>query len=190
VPPGALGWKDSDNNQAFHNRQVVMTANPTLSIPGFHFGKNDDNYNNKIKTLRWPNGPDGKPITLSVSVHVGFIPKNARNKDMAKDFVRFFMQPANLDQFVKASAGAFFPIRKESLKDPFFAAADPHRSAVYKNFTDAPNVPYEHVLNRKYIAVQTENLTGRALGRILSDKWPTDKAVDEMIARVKQLVDG
>jgi len=188
VPPGAISWKDIDNNVNFNNRQVVMSMNPTLSIPSSFLGKNDDYYYNKIKTLRWPLAPDGKIFTLRVSVHAGFIPKDSKNKALAKDFVRFILEPENLDHFVKASQGAFFPVLKESYKDPFFVSADPHRAAVYKNFTETPTRPYEQVINRKFIKVQTENLYGRACGRVLSDNWPAAKAVEELIARMKQIV--
>ncbi|MGA2956141.1 MAG: ABC transporter substrate-binding protein [Thermodesulfobacteriota bacterium] len=189
VPPGAISWKDIDNNLNFNNRQIVMTMNPTLSIPGSFLGKNDDYYYNKIKTLRWPTAPDGKLFPLRSSVHSGFIPKDAKNKDLAKDFVRFLLEPENLDLFVKASNGAFFPSLKESYKDPFFVSADPHRAAVYKNFTDQPNRNYEIVLNHKYPQVDNENVVGRACGRILSENWTTAKAVDEMIARMKQILE-
>lgn len=188
VPPGAISWKDIDNNVNFNNRQVVMSMNPTLSIPGSFLGKNDDYYFNKIKTLRWPAAPDGGVFTLRVSVHAGFIPKEAKNKEQAKDFVRFILEPENLDHFVKASNGAFFPALKESYKDPFFVSADPHRAAVYKNFTENPNRPYEQVINRKFIQVQTENLYGRACGRILSENWTAEKAADDLLTRMKQLV--
>ncbi len=188
VPPGAISWKDIDNNLNFNNRQVVMVINPSLSIPGSFLGKNDDYYYNKIKTLRWPTAPDGKPFTLRASVHSGFIPKDSKNKELAKDFVRFILEPENLDHFVKASNGAFFPSLKESYKDPFFVSADPHRAAVYKNFTEQPNRNYEIVLNRKYTQVDNENVVGRAIGRVVADNWPTGKAVDEMIARMKQLL--
>jgi len=60
---------------------------------------------------------------------------------------------------------------------------------VYKNFTEAPTRPYEQVINRKFIQVQTENLYGRACGRVLANNWATDKAVDELIARMKQIVE-
>jgi multiple sugar transport system substrate-binding protein len=188
VPPGAISWKDIDNNLNFNNRQVVMVINPTLSIPGSFFGKNDDYYYNKIRTLRWPSAPDGGLFTLRVSVHNGFIPKDSKNKELAKDFVRFLLEPENLDLFTKASNGAFFPVLKESLKDPFFVSADPHRAAVYKNFTENPTRPYDVVLNRKFVPVETENLIGRACGRVLSENWTAAKAVDEMLARMKQLL--
>jgi multiple sugar transport system substrate-binding protein len=188
VPPGAISWKDIDNNLNFSNRQVVMTMNPSLSIPGSFLGKDDDAYNKKIKTLLWPTAPDGKSFTLRVSVHTGFIPKDAKNIEMAKDFVRFFLEPENLNHFVKASKGAFFPVQKEAYKDPFFASADPHRAVAYKNFTEVPNRPYEQVFNRHFVRVQTENLYGRACGRVISENWTAEKAVDELIGRMKELL--
>lgn len=187
VPTGAINWKDSDNNTAMTNRQVVMTANPTLSIPGFFAGKNDDYYKTTLKTLRWPKGPDGKDVPLSVSVHLGFVPKDAKAPALAKDFVAFFLQPENLDRFVIASKGAFFPVRTAALSNEYFTKEDPHRSAVFRNFVDSPTLPYDWVYNRKMIQAFTENVWGRALGRIITDRWETGRAVDEMFARLKQL---
>ena len=59
---------------------------------------------------------------------------------------------------------------------------------MYKNFTEDPNRPYDTVINRKFVPVHTENLYGRACGRVLSDNWTSDKAVDELITRMKQIV--
>jgi hypothetical protein len=77
---------------------------------------------------------------------------------------------------------------KASYQDPFFVSADPHRAAVYKNFTEQPNRNYEQTLNYKFVQVQTENLIGRACGRVLAENWETAKAVDEMITRMKQIL--
>ena len=165
VPPGAIGWKDVDNNVNFNNRQVVMTMNPTLSIPGSFFGKDNDAYNNKIRTLRWPAAPDGGSFTLRVSVHTGFIPKDAKNKEMAKDFVRFLLEPENLTHFVKASNGAWFPVQKESLKDPFFISADPHRAAAYKNFMEVPKPALRTGFQPALCSGSNGKPYGRACGR-------------------------
>ena len=59
---------------------------------------------------------------------------------------------------------------------------------MYKNFTESATRPYEQVINRKFIQVQTENLYGRACGRVLAENDTTAKAVDELIARMKQIV--
>ncbi len=35
-----------------------------------------------------------------------------------------------------------------------------------------------------------ENVWAKAMNRILSEKWPTDRAVDEMIARIKTVANN
>src|SRR3989442_674825 len=35
VPPDATNWTDGDNNAGFHSRTIVMTPNPSQSIPAF-----------------------------------------------------------------------------------------------------------------------------------------------------------
>ena len=43
--------------------------------------------------------------------------------------------------------------------------------------------------NYKYGAVQAENLWGKAVGRIVIDGWSVQKAVDELINRMKKLLE-
>ena len=188
VPPGAISWQDHDNNLSFINRKIVMVANPSLSIPVFFFGKNDEYYNHQIRTLRWPSSLDGSLLPLKIGTHSGFIPQDAKNKELAKDFVRFLLEQENLDYFVKASKGVFFPVLKESYKDPFFISSDPHRSAVYKNYTDNPHRLYEEFIDHKYVRMQMENYIGRALMRILSENWAAERATDEMFSRMKKIM--
>jgi multiple sugar transport system substrate-binding protein len=188
VPPGAISWQDSDNNLSFSARKIVMVVNPSLSIPVSFLGRNDDYYYNKIRTLRWPASIDGSLLPLKISIHSGFIPKDAKNKDLAKDFVRFLLEQENLDLFVKASNGGFFPVLKESYEDPFFVSSDPHRSAVYKNFTENPHRIYEELKDHKYVRFQMENHIGRGLMRILSENWSAERAMDEMFTRMKKIM--
>ena len=152
------------------------------------FRQGQEAYNNKIKTLRWPTAPDGKPLTLRVSIHNGFIPKDSKNKELAKDFVRFILEPENLDQFVKASNGAFFPVLKNPAK---IRSSLPRTRTGRRCIRTSPRprpAPTTRYINRKFITVHTENLYGRACGRVLADNWTSDKAVDELIARMKQIV--
>jgi multiple sugar transport system substrate-binding protein len=57
VPPDTLNWSDGDNNANFHSKSIVMTPNPSVSIPAHHFFNNPDNYFNKSATIEWPDGP-------------------------------------------------------------------------------------------------------------------------------------
>jgi multiple sugar transport system substrate-binding protein len=48
-------------------------------------------------------------------------------------------------------------------------------------------VPFPHVFNHRLIAVNAENTYGKAVTRVVLDNWSAEKAVDEMIARMKEL---
>ena len=67
VPPTAVKWLDPDNNRSLLNRDVVMTPNPTLSIP-IALRQDPDTYRNKLGILDFPNKPNGQPMRHLVSI--------------------------------------------------------------------------------------------------------------------------
>lgn len=188
-PSSAINWKDPDNNLSFLNKLIVMTANPTLSIPASQFNENPDNYKNNIRTILWPNGPDGKPIAAMTSVKSALVFRGSKNKAAAKDFLKFLTRPENLGPYVEGSLGRWFPVMTELLNTPYWKGTnDPHRAVEYKQYTEREVIPFQQVYNYKYAAVQAENLWGKALGRIVIDGWPAEKATDELIDRIKELL--
>ena len=67
-----------------------------------------------------------------------------------------------------------------------FWKADAHRQAVYNQFM-AGTVPFEFTKNYKFTVLNNENVWAKAANRVLNERVPVDKAVDEMIARIKQV---
>ena len=65
-----------------------------------------------------------------------------------------------------------------------FWKADPHRQAVYNQFM-AGTTPFEFTKNYKFTVLNNENVWAKAANRVLNEKVPVDKAVDEMVARIK-----
>ena len=61
---------------------------------------------------------------------------------------------------------------------------DPHRLAVYNQFMSG-TTPFEFTKNYKFTVLNNENVWAKAMNRILNEKVPVDKAVDELIARIK-----
>src|SRR3989304_4999582 len=51
VPPDAVNWSDGDNNANFHSKSIVVTPNPSLSIPVPWFFNGPDSYFNKMPTV-------------------------------------------------------------------------------------------------------------------------------------------
>ncbi len=198
TPPSSTSWKDPDNNVAFHNKTIVLTHNATISIAAKWLDDMNNtalteaqratakkNYTDNIATAGFPTKPDGSKMVYRAAVKTGVIFKDAKNKAAAKKFLAFLLDEANLQPYVEGSLGRWFPVMKASQQSPFWKA-DPHRLAVYNQFMSG-TVPFEFTKNYKFTVLNNENVWAKAMNRILSEKVPVDKAVDEMIARIKQV---
>jgi len=95
------------------------------------------------------------------------------------------MEEENLRPYVEGALGRWFPVTKESQKSAFWQA-DPHRKAVYDQFM-AGTLPFEFTKNWKFTILNNENVWAKAMNRVVSEKVPVDKAVDEMIVRIKEV---
>jgi len=190
TPPGAINWQDPDNNLNFLNQITLMTANPTLSIPASQFNVNPDNYFKNIRTIEWPDGPGGRPMVYMTAVKPALIFRDSKHKAAAKSFLKFLVRPENLGPYVKGSFGRWFPVMKELAEDPYWKGTDdPHRSVHFSQYTRHKVIPFQQVCNYKYAAVQAENLWGKAAGRMLVDGWSARKSLDELITRMKKLLE-
>ncbi len=195
-PPSSTSWKDPDNNVAFHNKTTVMTHNATISIAAKWLDDMNNttlteaqratakkNYTENIATAGFPAKPDGSKMTYRAAVKTGVIFKDAKNKAAAKKFVAFLLEEANLTPYVEGSLGRWFPVTKQAQQSPFWKS-DPHRLAVYNQFMSG-TTPFEFTKNYKFTVLNNENVWAKAMNRILNEKVPVDKAVDELIARIK-----
>jgi multiple sugar transport system substrate-binding protein len=197
-PPSSTSWKDPDNNIAFHNKTTVMTHNATISIATkwLDDANNESlapdvraqakkNYYENIATAGFPHKPDGKPMVYRSAVKVGVIFADSKNQKLAKEFVSFMLQEENLTPYVEGALGRWFPVTKKAQDSPFWLA-DRHRKSVHDQFK-AGTVPFEFTKNYKFTILNNENVWAKAANRVINDKVPVDKAVDEMIARIKQV---
>jgi multiple sugar transport system substrate-binding protein len=195
-PPSSTSWKDPDNNVAFHNKTTVLTHNATISIAAKWLDDmnnatlNDEqratakkNYTQLIRTAGFPTKPDGTKMVYRTAVKTGVVFKEAKNKTAAKQFVSFLLEEANLTPYVEGSLGRWFPVTKTAQESPFWQA-DAHRKSVYNQYKSG-TVTFEFTKNYKFTVLNNENVWAKAANRVLNEKIPVDKAVDEMIARIK-----
>ncbi|MEJ8855162.1 ABC transporter substrate-binding protein [Variovorax robiniae] len=196
TPPSSTSWKDPDNNVAFHNKTTVMTHNATISIAAKWLDDMDNqtltpeqreeakkNFTERIKTAGFPSKPDGGKMVYRTAVKTGVIFKEAKNKKRAKEFVEFLMQEENLTPYVEGSLGRWFPVTKAGQASPFWQANE-HRKSVFNQYA-AGTVTFEFTKNYKFTILNNENVWAKAMSRVVTDKIPVDKAVDEMIERIK-----
>jgi multiple sugar transport system substrate-binding protein len=196
TPPSSTNWRDPDNNVAFTNKTTVLTHNATISIVAAQLDASTNatlteaqraqakkNYTELIATAAFPTKPDGTKMTYRAAVKTGVIFKDAKNKPGAKKFVAFLLEDANLTPYIEGSLGRWFPVTKAPQQSAFWKS-DPHRLVVYNQFM-AGTTAFEFTKNHKFAQLNNENVWAKTMNRILNDKLPVDKAVDEMIARIK-----
>lgn len=198
TPPSSTTWKDPDNNVAFHNKTIVMTHNYTISIAAKWLDDANNAqltaeqraagqkaYDDLIATAGFPKKPDGSPMVYRTAVKVGVIFEASKNKAKAKEFLKFMLEEDNLRPYVEGALGRWFPVTLAGQASPFWQA-DKHRKAVYDQFK-AGTTPFEFTKNYKFIILNNENAWAKAMNRVVNEKVPVDKAVDELIARIKEV---
>ncbi len=196
TPPSSTSWADPDNNVAFHNKTIIMTHNATISIaakwlddmnnetlPADQRAQAKKNYTELIATSGFPSKPDGSKMVYRAAVKTGVVFAAAKNKKRAKEFVAFLLEGDNLRPYVEGSLGRWYPVTKAAAESPFWKA-DKHRQAVYNQF-HAGTVTFEFTKNYKFTILNNENVWAKAMNRVVNEKVPVDKAVDELIARIK-----
>ena len=104
VPPEALSWTDADDNNAFHEKLIVMDFDGSLSTE-LAMIKNKKAYYEEMKTLGLPQGNDGKPMPAQIGAGGLFIPKGAKNIEVAKDFMQFFLRPEVMNANLQGRPG-------------------------------------------------------------------------------------
>ena len=198
TPPSSTNWKDPDNNVAFFNNTILLTHNATISIAAKWLDDANNpnltaeqratakkNYDENIATAGFPNKPDGSPMIYRAAVKVGVIFENSKNKKRAKEFVAFMMQDDNLTPYVEGSLGRWYPVTKKGQESKFWLE-NRHKKAVHDQYA-AGTVTFEFTKNYKFTILNNENVWAKAMNRVVNEKIAVDKAVDEMIARIKQV---
>jgi multiple sugar transport system substrate-binding protein len=200
APPSATSWKDPDNNVAFHNKTTILTHNATISIAAKSLDDMNNetlsqeqraqakkNYEELIRTAGFPMKPDGSNMVYRTAVKTGVVFAEGRNKEKAKEFVRFLLEEENLTPYVEGALGRWFPVTKAAQERPFWKA-DPHRLSVYNQYKEG-TVTFEFTRNYKFTILNNENVWAKAANRVINEKVAVDKAVDEMIARIKAVAE-
>ncbi|MBE7381383.1 MAG: carbohydrate ABC transporter substrate-binding protein [Leptolyngbya sp. SIO1E4] len=185
VPTNASDWGDPDNNQFFLSRLTLMTANPTMSIPGSQ-RQDPSTYNEQMVTTPWPNKPDGQPMRYVTSTKQVAILADSPQLESAKSFVAYLIQPEVLGAYIEGAQGRFFPVMPELLQSSFWTdASDPHTMIAAQQFERTR--PFLTAYNPAYSRVQAENVWGATIRSVVIDGVAPEEAADTAIATIKQI---
>jgi multiple sugar transport system substrate-binding protein len=140
-------------------------------------------------TMGLPNGNDGKPIPAQVGAGGGFIPKGAKNVAVAKDFMKFFIQPQVMNDNLKTGLGRWVPtITSLVHDDPWWLdPSDPHRGPYVRECAFGPTMPAFNGYNPAWGQVSAEQLWGAAEADVIKNKMTPEAAVDKAFRRANEI---
>jgi multiple sugar transport system substrate-binding protein len=187
VPPGAINWNDADDNNAFHSKQIVMDLDGTISTE-VAIIKNEQDYND-IVTMGLPLSNDGKPVPSQAGNLFGLIPQGAKNIEVAKDFLKYFVQPEINNEYLKTGVARNLPAMPSIVKnDPWWLdPKDPHRVAYVQQGLLGPTIPQYWVYNPAYAQVQNEHVWSVAWADIIQGGMTPQAAADKAFKRVEEI---
>ena len=187
VPPGAINWNDFDDNNAFHAKQIVMDIEGSLSTE-VAIIKNQQDYND-IVVMGLALSNDGKPVPAQQGSLCGLIPKGAKNVEVAKDFLKYLIQPRVLNELLKTGLGRNLPAMPAIVKrDPWWLdSKDPHRAAYVHQGLFGPTVPTFWTSNPAYSQVQNEHIWQAGWAEIMKDGATPQAAAEKAFKRVEEI---
>jgi multiple sugar transport system substrate-binding protein len=185
VPTSAINWNDSDNNNAFHSKQIVMDIDGTISTEVAIIDNKQD-YND-IVTMGLPLDNDGKPVPNQVTAACGLVPKGAKNVDVAKDFLKYLIQPNVAGTYLKIGLGRNLPAFPSVVKDDPWWTDDPHRKAYVEHCLLGPITPEWFVYNPAYADVRNQHVWGTAWADIIRNDMSPPAAADKAFKWVEEI---
>jgi multiple sugar transport system substrate-binding protein len=187
VPPSAINWNDADDNNAFHAKQIVMDLDGTISteVAVLSQGKKDD-YDD-IVTMGLALSNDGKPVPSQANNGTLLIPKGAKNVEVAKDFLKFIIQPKVNNERLKTGLGRNIPCMPSIVKADHWWFDDPHRAAYTTQGLLGPTVPQYWVFNPAYAQIQNEHVWMQGWMDIIQGGATPQAAAEKAFKRVEEI---
>jgi multiple sugar transport system substrate-binding protein len=189
VPPDSLEWLDDGNNKSFLTQTVIMTPNVSLSVPNALKSERPDDYNENVATIEWPLGRLGEPFSIYGEISPAVVFKGSGTS--AREFVHFLVAEGWLAHYLDFSGERFLPTMSKLLEQPFWLDhSDPHRMAsvmqvstrtLAHNFAAASG-------NWRHQLVDQEKVWPKAIHRVVTEGISPEQAVDEAIARIKEIL--
>ena len=188
-----MTWPDIGNNKAFLAQSVVMTPNLSLSIPNALKSERPEDYYENTATIEWPLGPSASLSRSVARVHFAHgSSSDGGNVETAKEFVRFLVSEGWLAHYLNFSGERMLPPMSKLLDQPFWLdPSDPHRMAAVMQAASRPLAArLRHRLGRSGGTSRSgnERVWQKAIHRIVTEGISPEQAVDEAIARIKQIL--
>jgi multiple sugar transport system substrate-binding protein len=157
-------------------------------VPPGAINWNDADDNNAFHAKQIVMDLDG---TISTEADNGccLIPKGAKNVEVAKDFLKYFIQPKVNNEYLKTGLGRSTPAMPSVVKsDPFWLdPKDPHVVAYVQQAVLGPTLPNFWVYNPAYAQVQSEHVWSTGWIDIMQGGMTPQAAAEKAFKRVEEI---
>jgi multiple sugar transport system substrate-binding protein len=188
LPASALNWNDNDDNNAFHSKLVIMDFDGTISTEVALW--NDKEAYDDILTLGLPLSNEGKPLPSVIGAATAVVPRGAKNIHVAKEFLKYSIEPKVLADYLKVGLGRFLPPMPSIVKnDPGFWL-DPKNEplqAYTKQGVLGPTIPPYEVFNPARAQVSSEHVFALAGIDVIRNGMTPQAAIDKAFKRAEEI---
>ena len=188
VPPEALSWNDADDNNGFHEKLFMMDFDGTLSTE-LAMIKDKQAFLHDMVTLAPVNKNDGTPMKTQINAGGGFIPKGAKGVEVAKDFMKYFMQPKVMNENLKGGLGRWVPAIPQAVKDDpwWLNSGEPCLKPYVEEAVLNPTLPVFEGYSPAWGQANAEQLWGQAHADVIKNGMKVADAVDKAFKRCNEI---
>jgi multiple sugar transport system substrate-binding protein len=184
-------WGDGGNNEAFLAETVLMTTNKSLSIPTALKIERPNDYYKNAATIEWPLGPVGETFPIDNAILQAVVFKDGGNITTAKEFVSFLVAEGWLMHYLNFSGERMLPSIPALLDQPFWLdPSDQHHMAAVMQ-AESRRLAHDYTVasgDLRHDQIINEAVWGKAIYRVVTEGISPEQAVDEAIARIKQIL--
>ncbi len=187
-----MGWTNVDNNKAFLEQRVVMVTNPTLSIPNMLREERPDDYYRNAATIEWPRNTFGGPLVITGGATAPSCSKRAATAPRPKSSCASWWRTAGSHTGSTSRGDRLLPPMRKLVEQPFWLdPSDPHRMRSAMQTLTQPHsygwwgVRRDH--ERRFDLAEPR-FWRTAVHRVAAEGCSPEQAVDEAIARIKQIL--
>jgi multiple sugar transport system substrate-binding protein len=197
TPPDSVTWDAYSNNAQFLAQTIVMTPNASLSIPNALRTERPDDYYENVATIDWPQDAYGQPLAIETALVRAAVFRDGEHVAAAKEFVRFLVGEGWLAHYLNFSNERILPPLPKLLDAPFWLdPSDPHRMrSAIQLLTQPRSYDYvaasghwQHAKSLPWSEEGGGDPWPEAVYRVVADGISPEQAVDEAIARIKQML--
>jgi multiple sugar transport system substrate-binding protein len=186
LPPGIESWTDPSNNEAYLAGKVAITQN-AFSV--YAKAKKDGNpvFPNTV-VLRKPKTNSGEVLESGGSGWFTIF-KGAKNVDVAKDLIRYMIDPANFMPMVQEGGGLFLPAYQnlwtdEMMKiDPNFVTL----KDIIFNDTAYTGLAYPAPPNAAIDSVLAQSVLADMMANVTNGSMTPEEAVEDATTKINNI---